>query len=146
MKRTLLVVLTIMVGSSVNIIKGQDPLAHKAPMTNTTQLAEETQNGKNAVSTGKPSSTASRGTHLLFMGIPIDGDVDSFDKKFSMKDFNKTSLGDYTGRFYGQFCVAETKINKNTDNVCEVIIRYNQSIAHYSKADLILLYGNIVRD
>lgn len=25
-------------------------------------------------------------------------------------------------------------------------IRYNQSIAHYTKSDLILLYGNIVRD
>lgn len=146
MKRILLVVITIMVESSVSIIKCQDSFVPKAPIPKTTQPAEEVQNGKNAVSTSKATAMTSTGTHLLFMGIPIDGDVDSFDEKISMKDFHKTSLGGYTGRFYGQFCVAETKRNKDTGNVCEVQIRYNQSIAHYTKSDLILLYGNIVRD
>jgi hypothetical protein len=146
MKRILLIFLSIMVGSNINFVKGQDPIAPKAPLAKTTEPKEEIQNDKKAVSTSKSGAMTSTGTHLMFMGIPIDGTIDSFDKKISEKSFHKSSLGDYTGRFYGQFCVADTKINKNTDNVYEVLIRYNQSIAHYTKGDLILLYGNIVRD
>jgi hypothetical protein len=144
--KTLLVAITIIFGSYVNQIKSHAPLAPKAILGTMTQPVENIQNENKTVSTNKSTTVTSSGTHLLFMGIPIDGDVDSFDEKISMKDFHKTSLGGYTGRFYGQFCVAETKRNKDTGNVCEVQIRYNQSIAHYTKSDLILLYGNIVRD
>ena len=143
--KTLLVAITIIFGSYVNQIKSHAPLAPKAILGTMTQPVENIQNENKTVSTNKSTKVTSSGTHLLFMGIPIDGSIDSFKEKLSEKEFYETSLGDYTGRFYGHFCVADAKINKNTGSVCEVLIRYNQSIANYTKDDLILLYGDIVR-
>jgi len=110
------------------------------------KTTEDVQSGSQSNNTRPPQAISEKGSHLLFMGIPIDGNIEAFDQKLSDKGFTKSSLGDYSGRFYGQFCLTDTKVDKNTGNVCEVFIRYNQLIAKYSETQLINLYDNIVRD
>ena len=91
--KTLLVAITIIFGSYVNQIKSHAPLAPKAILGTMTQPVENIQNENKTVSTNKSTKVTSSGTHLLFMGIPIDGSIDSFKEKLSEKEFYETSLG-----------------------------------------------------
>lgn len=145
MKKYLLFFVMVLLGNVIPM-KSQDMLSRKAPVDKKTEPAKVIQNEKKTVNATKQPTVKKTGPHLLFMGIPIDGSIEVFDQKLDEKGLHKSSIGNYSGRFYGQFCVANTTIDDVTGNVCEVLIRYNQLIANYTEDQLISLYNSIVRD
>ena len=144
MKRFLLLIALALFGC-VSQMKSQDVLAQRANNDNNAKPSSKSQIGKKVVSGAKTHAVA-KTAHMLFMGIPIDGSIYAFEQKVFEKKFHKSSIGSYSGYFYGQFCVADIITNDNTANVCEVEIRYNQLIAKYTEFQLKTLYDNIVRD
>lgn len=89
---------------------------------------------------------AEESDHLKFMGIPIDGTADELEPLLNEKDFEKSGLSDYIGHFYGHFCVLEVGEDEQTGAVNQVLVRYNQLIAHYSSDELVAIYRNIAHD
>lgn len=84
-------------------------------------------------------------SNIQFMGIPLNGDFDSFKEKLEMKDIHKGSLGKnvFSGFFFGKIASISIGYNDETDNVYSSLVRYNQSMTNLSEEKMRILYRNI---
>ena len=84
-------------------------------------------------------------SNIQFMGIPLNGDFDSFKEKLEMKDIHKDSLGKYgfSGFFFGKIASISIGYNEETNNVYSAFVRYNQSMTNMSEDKMRILYRNI---
>jgi len=151
MKKLLFIVIVI-VSSAINV-KGQDVVARKAPANkkaSTTKVVSGTKKAATTTKAGKiaPKSTASKNaSHLLFMGIPIDGTFDEFAPKLIEKDFTQEKFrpNSFSGMFYETLSSIYVYTDSNTEKINSVEVRYYTGVNGLSEGQMVSLYNRIVR-
>ena len=84
-------------------------------------------------------------SHIQFMGIPLNGDFDSFKEKLAERDIHKDSYNKsgFSGFFFGVIAGIEVSSNKKTGSVYKAIVRYNESMTGMNQSQIVSLYKRI---
>lgn len=148
-----LLFLAIFLAGTTILAKGQDVIARKASAdkkASTTQVvngAKKTVTKASSNTTTKKSTTTKTGSHLLFMGIPIDGTIEDVAPKLIEKNFRQERLmpNSFSGIFYETLASINVSTDKTTEKVNSVEVRYYTGVNGLSDDQMVSLYYRIVR-
>ena len=134
-------------------VKGQDVVARKASSDKKASTTQEVSSVKKSVnkaqssSTIKKSTTTKTGSHLLFMGIPIDGTLEDIAPKLIEKNFRQERLmpNSFSGIFYETLASINVSTDNTTEKVNSVKVRYYTGVNGLSEDQMVSLYNRIVR-
>lgn len=84
-------------------------------------------------------------SHIQFIGIPLNGDFDSFKEKLAEKDIHKDSYNKsgFSGSFFGKIAGIDISTNKETGSVYKAVVRYNESMTGMNQSQIVALYNRI---
>ncbi len=85
-----------------------------------------------------------QGSHLNFLGSPIDGTLEEYKEFLEKKDFRRDmSDKSYAGYFFNKFCTLNLRVNEDTKKVSSVEVYYYSKAHGHSQETLISLYNRI---
>ncbi len=151
MKKILFMAL-VLIGCAIQV-KGQDVVARKASSDKKASTTQEVNVAKKSVTktqtstTIKKSTTNKTGSHLLFMGIPIDGTLVGYAPKLIEKNFRQDRLIPYSfsGIFYETLATINVSTDNTNENVNSVEVRYYTGVNGLNEDQMVSLYNRIVR-
>lgn len=151
MKRYLIVFVALLFGCSIHMLS-QDVMARQAPIDKKPKTVEVIQSNKTASATTKSSVTKSRhvtkaGSHMKFMGIPIDGSLDEFAPLLIAKDFSQDRHMEwhFRGFFYETFSTINVSTDKQNEKINSVKVTFYTGVNGLSDGQMVSLYNRIVK-
>lgn len=146
MKRLTLFFAFVLLGSIIQI-KSQDIVVRKAPTDKKSNTTKVVSSGKKVVGTTKSGTTVKSGSHMLFMGIPIDGTLEEIAPKLIEKNFRQERLtpNSFSGMFYETLSSINVSTDKTTEKVNSVEVSYYTGVNGLSEGQMVSLYNRIVR-
>lgn len=145
MKRFLFAVTALLFICSTQM-NSQDLMARQAPVDKKPKTTEAIQSDKK-VSVAKTRTTTKSGSHMMFMGIPIDGTLDEFAPLLIEKNFRQDRHMKWN--FSGVFYETLSTINVSTDNQSNMInsvkVTFYTGVNGLSDDQMVALYNRIVR-
>ena len=150
--KKLLFIAIVLFGSTIHV-KGQDVVARKASVDKKASITKEVSGVKKTVTTNlssttiKKSTTTKTGSHLLFMGIPIDGTLEDIAPKLIEKNFRQERLmpKSFSGIFYETLASINVSIDDTNEKANSVEVRYYTGVNGLSEDQMVSLYNRIVR-
>lgn len=148
-----LLFLVIILASSAIHVNGHDIVARKTPADKKSSTSQVVNSDKKTVTTAKtgktnPKSTAAKNdSHLLFMGIPIDGTLEEFAPKLIEKDFRQDRFTPkcFSGMFYETLSSIYVRTDSNTEKANSVEVQYFTGVNGLNEGQMVSLYNRIVR-
>lgn len=148
----ILFIAIVLFGSTIHV-KGQDVVARKASVDKKASTTKEVSGVKKTVTTNqssttiKKSTTTKTGSHLLFMGIPIDGTLEDIAPKLIEKNFRQERLmpKSFSGIFYETLASINVSIDDTNEKANSVEVRYYTGVNGLSEDQMVSLYNRIVR-
>lgn len=146
MKRLTIFLAVALLGSTIQI-KSQDIVARKTPTDKKSNTTIVVSSGKKVMGTAQSGVTVKSSSHLLFMGIPIDGTLEEIAPKLIEKDFRQERLmpNSFSGMFYETLSSINVSTDKTTEKVNSVEVRYYTGVNGLSEGQMVSLYNRIVR-
>lgn len=146
MKRLSLILAIVLLGNTIQV-RSQDIVARKASTDKKANTTKVVGSDKKVTGTAKSRTTAKTGSHLLFMGIPIDGTLEDIAPKLIEKNFRQERLmpNSFSGMFYETLSSINVSTDKTTEKVNSVEVRYYTGVNGLSEDQMVSLYNRIVR-
>ena len=152
MKRYLYIIVLALISNTLQS-RSQDLLARPASVDKKAKQTEVMQSNNKVVpqaktpNTAKTRATAKTGSHLKFMGIPIDGTLEEFAPRLVEKNFSQDKHAPhcFSGFFYETFSSVYVQTDKATDIINSVEVRYFSGVNGLSDDQMVSLYNRIVR-
>lgn len=150
--KNILFIAIVFIGCAIQV-KGQDVVAKKASVDKKASTTQEVSSIKKSVTTAQSSTTINKstinktGSHLLFMGIPIDGSLEDIAPKLIEKNFRQERLmpNSFSGIFYETLASINVSTDNTTEKVNSVKVRYYTGVNGLSEDQMVSLYNRIVR-
>lgn len=152
MKIYLLFIAIAIIGNTLQV-RSQDLISRpasadkKAKTTEVMQSNNKTSTKVKTPTTSKPRTTVKTGSHLLFMGIPIDETLEEFAPRLIEKNFSQDRYTPhcFSGMFYETFSSVYVSTDKTTNKINSVEVRYYTGVNSLSDDQMVSLYYRIVR-
>lgn len=145
MKRFIFAVATLLFICSTQM-NSQDLMARQAPIDKKSKTTEAIQSDK-IVPVAKTRTSTKSGSHMMFMGIPIDGTLDEFAPLLIEKNFRQNNH--IKRNFSGVFYETLSTINVSTDNQSNMInsvkVTFYTGVNGLSDDQMVALYNRIVK-
>lgn len=156
--KNILFIAIVFIGCAIQV-KGQDVVAKKASVDKKASTTQEVSSIKKSVTTAQSSTAIKKstttkkstinktGSHLLFMGIPIDGSLEDIAPKLIEKNFRQERLmpNSFSGIFYETLASINVSTDNTTEKVNSVKVRYYTGVNGLSEDQMVSLYNRIVR-
>jgi hypothetical protein len=127
-------------------MRGQDVVARQAPVDKRPTTTEAIQSDKK-VARVKSRTKAKSDSHMMFMGIPIDGTLDDFAPLLIEKDFTQSSFAkqSFSGMFYETLSTISVSTDKQNETINSVEVTFYTGVNGLSENQMVALYNRIVK-
>ena len=145
MKRFLFAVATLLFICSIQM-NSQDLIARQAPVDKKPKTTEAIQSDKK-VPVAKKRATTKYGSHMMFMGIPIDGTLDEFAPLLTEKNFrqNRHMKWNFSGVFYETLSTVNVSTDNQSNMINSVKVTFYTGVNGLSDDQMVALHNRIVR-